>query len=499
MIGPFDPGLLNLRSLYVYIVRPKFSVTKVSGEGQNKAMSEDLSDLASKLFNKYRENYNVLKQLYVKKNIPFLPYAGCEIKFAGKSMSSRQMNGFLQDRTIHSCGSNTYPINTQSIFDPFNFKKHWTFTGEPNAEQVKVLNTEFETVRFSLSEFRKRAAVKGFWIMYLMETERKVVNFNYDKKYGWENSLVYTTGDILAETSDNFIKVVDKILSSPEFKSFGEFTDPNKIRAIISDRLFEIFVNRYFTCSHFQVQTCLICNDSFYPETETEWVGKVPPVFCGICLEMGFSASTEFFRQLNFKPEVRRNNLIEGLKIYVEYFGFIPAVGIQKRKVIAQLYHSGMPASELALAIKVSSLLPFTEIAAKEFGSWAHFLDEAGLLKERKSGRGGYQSIATDGHLCLSLGERAICEHLTRNGIIHEKEPMYPHHEELNPNELLRGDFLVNGMIIEFAGMMSNPDYASRMETKQKLAKTLKLKWMKLEAASLNDLDKMLEKIRNKV
>ena len=76
---------------------------------------------------------------------------------------------------------------------------------------------------------------------------------------------------------------------------------------------------------------------------------------------------------------------------------------------------------------------------------------------------------------------------------------MYPYHEVLNPNNLLRGDFLVNGTIIEFAGMMSNPDYASRMETKQKLAKTLKLKWMKLEAASLNDLDKMLEKIKSKV
>jgi hypothetical protein len=31
LVGPFDPGLLNLRSLYMYIVRPKFSVTKVSG------------------------------------------------------------------------------------------------------------------------------------------------------------------------------------------------------------------------------------------------------------------------------------------------------------------------------------------------------------------------------------------------------------------------------------------------------------------------------------
>jgi hypothetical protein len=80
-------------------------------------MSENLNDAASKLFNKYRENYNVLRQLYIEKNIPFLHYEGCQIKFAGNSMSSGQMNGFLQDRTVHSCGSNSYPKNTDNIFD----------------------------------------------------------------------------------------------------------------------------------------------------------------------------------------------------------------------------------------------------------------------------------------------------------------------------------------------------------------------------------------------
>jgi hypothetical protein len=457
-------------------------------------MSENLNDSASKLFNKYRENYNILKQLYLKKNMPLLPYGGCEIEIDGKPMYSHKLAGLLQDRTIHSCGDNSYPKKTESIFDPFNYMSHWTFINEPTSEQINLLHKEFENISFDLKKFRKTAAIKGFWIIYLRETDFKVVHFNYEKP-GWENSLVYTTGDVLAESSVNYIEVVDKILKSSEFKTFSGVTDPRKIRAIISDRLFEIFVKKYFTCSHFQVQTCLICNDKFYPETDTEWFGRVPPVFCSICLEMGFSASTEFFRQIGFSLDERRKNLIEGLKIFVDYFGFIPAVGIQKRKVISQLHNSGVPVEELSLAIKVSALLPYTEAAAKDFGSWAHFLNEAELLSERKSGRGGYQSIATDGHLCLSLGERAICEYLSRNNLIHDKEPLYPYHEVLNPNNLLRGDFLVNGTIIEFAGMMSNPDYASRMKAKQELAKTLKLRWMKIEAARLVDLDKMLAKI----
>jgi len=152
----------------------------------------------------------------------------------------------------------------------------------------------------------------------------------------------------------------------------------------------------------------------------------------------------------------------------------------------------------LNFAMKVSSLLPWKDTVSELFGSWAHLLEKSGLLSARQRGRGGHQSIASDGHHCLSLGERAICEFLTKNGMTHEKEPMYPHHAVLNPNGLLRGDFLVNGMIIEFAGMMSNSEYAERMAEKQKLAKALKIGWMKLEASSLNDLSSMLEKIQNK-
>jgi hypothetical protein len=450
-------------------------------------MSDSL-DLATEIFDSYRSRYTLLKELYEKKNLPLTPYAESPV-VKGIPMHSRALVRIIWDWALHTCGLNSYPENLEHWG---NYKDHWTFEGKFTKAQESLIHIEFASINLDMKMYEEAVEIaKGLWVEYLNEVSR------LDKN--WAENQTGQRGDVLCKISNNYFTIVDKIANSKEFKTFGSYSNRQKIRAIVSDRLLEIFVNKYFICSHFEIQNCLICKETFYPQTETEWVGRVPPVFCSICLEMGFSGSTEFFRQLDFKPEVRRNNLIEGLKIYVEYFGFIPAVGIQKRKVIAQLYHSGMPASELALAIKVSSLLPFTEIAAKEFGSWAHFLDEAGLLKERKSGRGGYQSIATDGHLCLSLGERAICEHLTRNGIIHEKEPTYPYHEQLNPNELLRGDFLVNGMIIEFAGMMSNPDYASRMETKQKLAKTLKLKWMKLEAASLNDLDKMLEKIRNKV
>jgi hypothetical protein len=214
---------------------------------------------------------------------------------------------------------------------------------------------------------------------------------------------------------------------------------------------------------------------------------------------MGFSASTDFNKHLGFSPEERKSNYIKGTIAYAEYFGFIPPSDYQKRKVIQQLCKSGIPISELVFAIKVSSLLPWSDSAKKLFGSWSHLLEEAGLLTQSQRGRGGHRSIASDGHLCLSMGERAICEFLTKNGITHEREPMYPFDEVFNPNGLLRGDFLIGGLFIEFAGMMSNPDYAERMKIKEKLAKARKIPWLKLETSSLDDLNEMLIKIENKL
>ena len=75
---------------------------------------------------------------------------------------------------------------------------------------------------------------------------------------------------------------------------------------------------------------------------------------------------------------------------------------------------------------------------------------------------------------------------------------MYPIDKNLNPNGLLRGDFLVGSIIIEFAGMMSNKEYAERMKQKSKLAKSKGIPWVKVEGSQLEDLNLMLEAIQIK-
>lgn len=117
------------------------------------------------------------------------------------------------------------------------------------------------------------------------------------------------------------------------------------------------------------------------------------------------------------------------------------------------------------------------------------------MLERSKTTYGGYRSISSDEHLCLSIGERLICEALTSWEISHEKEPIYPFDAELNPKMNLRADFKVKSTLIEYAGRMSNEAYAKQIAKKIALARKKSIKLIILDRVDdrvLNDLKKKL-------
>ncbi len=99
------------------------------------------------------------------------------------------------------------------------------------------------------------------------------------------------------------------------------------------------------------------------------------------------------------------------------------------------------------------------------FGSWLNALIQAGVLEDgtRRTSR-GIQTIAKDGHVCLSLGEKTIDDFLYAHGIHHEKEPRYP---EGN----FRGDFKVKKAFIEYFGLAGDPDYDSKIKEKVRICR----------------------------
>jgi hypothetical protein len=459
-------------------------------------MAEDVTLFVEELFKKYRSNFEHLETLFIKKGVE-LPSVSQSIKVKGEIFYSQVLIQERLDFAMHSCGATSYPSElgvggqNRYLSNDYEFSK----------EQLRDLRNTFEKFEINLNLYQEAIQkAKGLWIDYLHSVD--IQNFLKEeprREPGEHLNFTGQVGDILGMLVTGYKEIVVSLVQTSNFKKIPGANSPQERMGIISRYLLKLFIEKYYACDHFEVTECVICSSNFYPQSSAEWVNRVPPVFCELCLTLGFSASTDFNKKLGFTLEERRENFKQGIKIYSEYFGFIPSVKYQKRKVIQQLHQAGISEDELAYAMKVSALLPWVETIKEMFGSWAHLLEESELLSQRQRGRGGHQSIATDGHLCLSMGERAVCEFLTKKNIVHEREPMYPFDEKLNPNGLLRGDFLIGRLIIEFAGMMNNPDYAARMKIKEKLAKSRNIPWLKIETSTLDDLNELLADINTKL
>ena len=99
------------------------------------------------------------------------------------------------------------------------------------------------------------------------------------------------------------------------------------------------------------------------------------------------------------------------------------------------------------------------------YRTWLRALIRSGVLADgtRKTAR-GIQTLARDGHVCRSLGEKVIDDFLHAAGIKHEREPRYP-------NTLYRADFRVGECWVEYFGLAGDEKYDARMALKQRLCK----------------------------
>ena len=132
---------------------------------------------------------------------------------------------------------------------------------------------------------------------------------------------------------------------------------------------------------------------------------------------------------------------------------------------------------------------PSTKRVKEVFGSWLKALIEADVLVDgtRETPR-GIQTIALDGHTCLSLGEKTIDDYLYKRGIAHHKEPKYP---EGN----YRADFLVGDVFIEYFGLAGDSGYDVKTEEKRRLCKEHGIKLVALYPKDLITISKLEKRL----
>jgi hypothetical protein len=125
------------------------------------------------------------------------------------------------------------------------------------------------------------------------------------------------------------------------------------------------------------------------------------------------------------------------------------------------------------------------------FGSWFKALIDAELLEnEARRTSFGTQCLAKDGHMCFSLGEKTIDDLLHAVGIPHEREPFYP-------DSNYRADFIVDGIFIEYFGLVGDADYDAKSSEKQKLCRAHSIKLISIfpnDLVSSRKLENMLLK-----
>jgi hypothetical protein len=123
---------------------------------------------------------------------------------------------------------------------------------------------------------------------------------------------------------------------------------------------------------------------------------------------------------------------------------------------------------------------------------WTHILIAAGLADDGVRLSRGTVLKAVDGHLCLSMQEKAVDDFFHQNGIDHEREPLYPFDEQLNPRTRRRADWRLNdGTLVEMWGMPDDTRYAEKMHEKIELAERHQLRLIGLTFTDIRRLSEI--------
>ncbi|ROP64883.1 MULTISPECIES: DUF2510 domain-containing protein [unclassified Curtobacterium] len=180
--------------------------------------------------------------------------------------------------------------------------------------------------------------------------------------------------------------------------------------------------------------------------------------------------------------ELTPDQIVASMKQYHAVTGAIPRQGGSGYAFLDKYPRSASP-EELLAFLRLIWDWPDRSTVNEVFGSWHGALAASGVLgdgTERMSR--GVRSIANDGHLCLSYGERTIDDWLHKQGIAHTREPSYP-------GTNYRGDFLVGDLIIEYLGLHGDPDYDARFAAKRRAAKRAGLDIFEITPRTLGDWD----------
>jgi len=199
---------------------------------------------------------------------------------------------------------------------------------------------------------------------------------------------------------------------------------------------------------------CPICGASFSAAILSPWMLRQygRPRFCNRCC----------VRARNGRSRGERSTVVAGVQRLAAAID-----GIPEQQLAAHVSLAGLSDDKRDTIVAGLVVAPAPEYAKQTVGgTWLAILQASGVVDDAwRPGRGTY-CIAADGHPCRSLAERTVDDFLSANGIAHDPEPPYP-------GSTRRADWrLPDGTLVEYAGMMADREYATKIAEKRKIAET---------------------------
>lgn len=222
-------------------------------------------------------------------------------------------------------------------------------------------------------------------------------------------------------------------------------------------------------------RSCLVCGSSFWTSQLKlrELLFTRSNAYCSLCTTDAFYGSSA-----DWTPQ-RELAVLDAIQVIAQEIGGPPS-RLQTRA----------PLINLTVAARTSSLilrqvLPNSSVPRRPWGEW---LQLAGVLRSGWRPSFGTYIVATDGHSCRSLAERHVDDFFHHSGIEHRLEPSYPLISGFS-DHALRADWLLeDGTYVEYAGLMSRREYASKITRKREVASHAALNLIVLTEADLERL-----------
>jgi hypothetical protein len=219
---------------------------------------------------------------------------------------------------------------------------------------------------------------------------------------------------------------------------------------------------------------CPICGRVFSAGILSYWMLRQygPPRFCNYCC----------VRARNGRAYKVGEEVIAGLRSLAEAIE-----GIPEQSLAVNITLAGMPDDRRDRVMKGLIIAPRPAPAKSVLGpTWLSVLQAADLVGDAWRPARGTYCLAADGHLCRSLAERTVDDFLTARGIAHVPEPAYP-------GSTSRADWgLPDGTFVEYAGLLSDAEYRTKIDAKRTLARRAGVPLIVLVPEDLTDLARAL-------